>query len=508
MSTCRFAQRVARVRNDARLNEEVDPAVIIRQLKTRVATLEEELATLKGDVVRACVVCRVSCVGEARQGDTHAFLTGCCLSVMCWPSTSQKEGAELKDYEIDKLRQRCVDYVNDADPSSHLSMGDFTYTKMKMCFEILKSVANSVGAAAAASVGAGASSAHGTVHKTTLSSRQSSGVGSNNQELENRILELEQLVMQRDNEIAIMVGMIRKENGGAAPASFKGAYVASAKEADNQADAEQKKRQSSSKAPAPAPTPVDTSFVATFRVDAAVLDDPTKAFEAFKTHYPKNDIIRENKVLLKRKYDAAKELAASVNDARNQIKHLTLAIEKLRKQQAITDEGLTDTADAASRSPAAQEAELAAESKLKDQIEACKLSYKKGFHDLSELKKEIQHIQKMLEMSRIKLQKDFDLWYQRQGRGALLTETLVAQPKGVPEKSTSQLAGAFASNVSASPTKSVSPARLAVQSKATPSLSSSASKRELNAGTGSVPSEAKKPATPRSSASVRSSTAR
>jgi len=52
VSTCRFAQRVARVKNDARLNEEVDPAIIIRQLKARVASLEEELAILKGDVVR------------------------------------------------------------------------------------------------------------------------------------------------------------------------------------------------------------------------------------------------------------------------------------------------------------------------------------------------------------------------------------------------------------------------------------------------------------------------
>jgi kinesin family protein 6/9 len=51
VSTCRFAQRVARVRNDARLNEDVDPAVIIRQLKAQVASLQEELALLKGDVV-------------------------------------------------------------------------------------------------------------------------------------------------------------------------------------------------------------------------------------------------------------------------------------------------------------------------------------------------------------------------------------------------------------------------------------------------------------------------
>lgn len=429
----------------------------------------------------------------------------------------QKEGAELKDYEIDKLRQRCLDYVNDSDPSSHLAMGEFTYTKMKMCFEILKSVANSVGAAAAASATSGGSSSltPGSARKVQSSFKASAGGSSNNnnnQELESRILELEQLVQQRDNEIAIMVGMIRKDNGGVIPESIlahQSSFQAPAKDCDNQADGHQKK-QHSSKAPQ---LPVDTSFAATFRVEPAILDDPTKAFEAFKAHYPKNDVIRENKVLLKQKYDAAKELATSVNDARNQIKNLTLQIEKLRKQQAITDEGLTDT-DAKSSSPAAQEAELAAESKLKDKIEQFKLSYKQGFHELSELKKEIQHIQKMLEMSRIKLQKDFDLWYQRQGKGALLTETLVAQPKIASDES-SRIAGAVsvdnnrkAPSSAAGPGRSVSPARSDVQAKS--SLASSTNKRDLG-NPAHASTEMKKPATPRSStstASIRSSTAR
>ncbi|RHZ26838.1 hypothetical protein DYB26_001618 [Aphanomyces astaci] len=58
-------------------------------------------------------------------------------------------------------------------------------------------------------------------------------------------------------------------------------------------------------------------------------------------------------------------------------------------------------------------------------IDAHKRAYKVGFNQLNDLKKEIQHVQKMLEMGRLKLQKDFDGWYQAQGRGHLVTETLV-----------------------------------------------------------------------------------
>jgi hypothetical protein len=52
------------VRNDARLNEEVDPQVIIRQLKAQVASLTEELAIARGDVVRVVYFIRERWGGE------------------------------------------------------------------------------------------------------------------------------------------------------------------------------------------------------------------------------------------------------------------------------------------------------------------------------------------------------------------------------------------------------------------------------------------------------------
>lgn len=423
MSTCRFAQRVARVKNDARLNEEVDPAVIIRQLKARVATLEEELATLKGDVVR----------------DSPQFMS-LSIPVLTLEEllVDQNEGAELKDYEIDKLRQKCLNFVNDSEPSAHLSMGEFTYTKMKACFDILKSMANAAGAAAASGGGGGSSSSGGGSGIPGAPSGVkliSAGNGGNNQEMEQRVHELEQLVQQRDNEIAIMVNMIRKEHGATIPAELLSRGTT--EYASNQDEHHQKPRKKQS---APAATKPPGDYASTFVVDPAILEDPAKAFEAFKAQYPKNDAIRDNKIALKRKYDAAKALASEVNEARNQIKALTLKIEKLRKQQAIADEGLIDeggdSGDASSAAAAKARAEAeAAEQKLKDQIDGHKVAYKKGFNELSELKKEIQHIQKMLEMGRIKLQKDFDLWYQRQGKGALLTETLLAaQAKPEPTR--------------------------------------------------------------------------
>ncbi|KAL3665129.1 hypothetical protein V7S43_009761 [Phytophthora oleae] len=403
VSTCRFAQRVARVKNDARLNEEVDPAVIIRQLKARVATLEEEIAILKGDV---------------------------------------NEGAELKDYEMDKLRQKCLDFVNDSEPSAHLSMGEFTYTKMKACFDILKSMANTAGAAAASGdTGVpGGSVAPGV-------KLISAGTGGNNQELEQRVNELEQLVQQRDNEIAIMVNMIRKKNDGAVPAELLSRdFVEYTSNQDEHRGAKPQKQ--------PVKQPGD--YASTLVVDPAILEDPAKAFEAFKAQYPKNDAIRDNKIALKRKYDTAKALASEVNDARNQIKALTLKIDKLRKQQAIADEGLLDAGgECLDAKVAAARVEFdASEQKLKEEIDTHKVAYKKGFNELSELKKEIQHIQKMLEMGRIKLQKDFDLWYQRQGKGALLTETLLAQGK----PGGNQYGGKHRSEMPV-PVKSVSPER-------------------------------------------------
>ncbi|BFZ05212.1 hypothetical protein BsWGS_08251 [Bradybaena similaris] len=47
ISTCRFSQRVARIANNARRNEEVDDKTVIKRLKHKVANLEHELSVLR-----------------------------------------------------------------------------------------------------------------------------------------------------------------------------------------------------------------------------------------------------------------------------------------------------------------------------------------------------------------------------------------------------------------------------------------------------------------------------
>lgn len=49
ISTCRFAQRVAMIKNDVMVNEELDPKLLIARLKKEVQQLKEELAMATGE---------------------------------------------------------------------------------------------------------------------------------------------------------------------------------------------------------------------------------------------------------------------------------------------------------------------------------------------------------------------------------------------------------------------------------------------------------------------------
>lgn len=52
IATCKFAQRVALIKNNIQRNETVDPAIIIARLKKENAQLKAELALLKGEDVK------------------------------------------------------------------------------------------------------------------------------------------------------------------------------------------------------------------------------------------------------------------------------------------------------------------------------------------------------------------------------------------------------------------------------------------------------------------------
>lgn len=50
ISTCRFAQSVAAIKNYAKVNEEMDPKLLINRLKAQIRELKEEIKILRGDV--------------------------------------------------------------------------------------------------------------------------------------------------------------------------------------------------------------------------------------------------------------------------------------------------------------------------------------------------------------------------------------------------------------------------------------------------------------------------
>lgn len=115
MSTCRFAQRVAMVSNAVKVNEEVDPQLVIRRLKKEVVELREEIALLRG---------------------------------------ADEEEAEISDETAKHLRELVAAYVGDAAPDATLSVGPHM-GKIRLCFQYLKELAISGAGADAAGGGRG-----------------------------------------------------------------------------------------------------------------------------------------------------------------------------------------------------------------------------------------------------------------------------------------------------------------------------------------------------------------
>ena len=221
VSTCRFAQRVARVKNDAHLNEELDPSVVIKRLKGEIASLKEEIAFLKGEA---------------------------------------GEGQELTDRDKALLKQKCIDFVNDRDPESCLSVGELTYTRIRACFQYLKECAVE---------GGGNNEVEGSGN-----GNGSSGLG--NKELEDKINELETRLQQRNNEIAILVNMVKQ--GKNVPTSTLESFETTGKELEPQKESNNVAQVNKPKYE--------------IQIDPQILDDPEKAFEAFSNQYPKNHVSR------------------------------------------------------------------------------------------------------------------------------------------------------------------------------------------------------------------------
>jgi kinesin family protein 6/9 len=160
LSTCKFAQRVARIENNAVINEEQDPAQMIRRLKNEVLNLREEVSYLKG---------------ESGEGEILTSL----------------EQEEL----VNKVRIYCEDA---SDETAVLNLGTLTLTKIKAAFVAFRALYR-----------------HRSPNGITSSERASAvNVDTNssnvNADLERQVRDLRELLLQRDSEINILVNMVKK----------------------------------------------------------------------------------------------------------------------------------------------------------------------------------------------------------------------------------------------------------------------------------------------------------
>eukprot|EP00602_Paraphysomonas_sp_CaronLab_P007215 CAMPEP_0185034954 /NCGR_PEP_ID=MMETSP1103-20130426/25460_1 /TAXON_ID=36769 /ORGANISM="Paraphysomonas bandaiensis, Strain Caron Lab Isolate" /LENGTH=758 /DNA_ID=CAMNT_0027571817 /DNA_START=185 /DNA_END=2461 /DNA_ORIENTATION=+ len=386
LSTCRFAQRVSLIKNKATINEGSDPELVIKRLKNEVLTLREEIAFLKG---------------EAGEGD----------------ALTPQAAEELKE----KIRQYC----DDTDPLCILNIGELTITKIKDAFAIFK---NLVLEARQSSKGGGWGDGAG---EAAEKDREQSG---DTAELLQQIKDLKSCLLQRDNEIAILVNMVKKERsaassgGGMVLGEEKAARADEGRYIDDDRVSEVSAKGSSSGSGRGAGgrgrggggimTAEEREALRSEKIikrhlygvpppeDKAIFDDMSACFEYFRANCELRDSIEENKTILKEKMKEAQSHGERANQSRNTITYLKNSIESIRREHAL--QKMTDGADGKDEDGEEMSAE---ENTYRRAIEQEKAVYRESFEKLRVLKPEIEHIRKILEKGRATLQNQFDTWY-------------------------------------------------------------------------------------------------
>ena len=407
LSTCRFAQRVSMIKNKATINEDLDPSVIIKRLKSEVLTLREEVAYLKG---------------------------------------TAGEGDDLTPNQIEELKVQIRTFCDDNDPRSLLNIGSLSLTKLKESFGIFKSFVRDGG-------GTG---------------RGGGGGGGGSDEYAGQIEDLKACLLQRDNEIAILVNMVKKgkqagggggmsmgsslnaNNAIAAGNQYGGEPALTSRSAGNDSKTLRSKSNghmvddesfnsgfgpggkdrsgaptsapgagpgASKKVPEPPVVQVkDTRdkiierhlFGIAPPDNRGMLEEAPDSFKYFSTKSPLSQSIEENKRILKAKMEEAKLMGERGSRSRDAIHFLKSSIEKLRREKLNVNDIYDgkDGDDGGSENESDRE-----EESYRRAIEQEKTVFKESFEKIRTLKPEIEHVRKLLEKCRNNLQVQFDQWY-------------------------------------------------------------------------------------------------
>uniref|UniRef100_A0A2K5I4P2 Kinesin-like protein n=1 Tax=Colobus angolensis palliatus TaxID=336983 RepID=A0A2K5I4P2_COLAP len=285
ISTCRFAQRVALIKNEAVLNEEIDPRLMIKRLQKEIQELKDELAMVTGE---------------------------------------QRTEA-LTEAELLQLEKLVTSFLEDQDPESRLEVGA-DMRKVHHCFHHLKKLLNDKKIFG-----------NNTVSNTVSSESKDQDCQEPLKEEEYR--KLRDILKQRDNEISILSEVMKK---------------------------------------------LPLSWFERCKQEEMSLGRQ-EAFEIFKRDHADSVTIDDNKQILKQRFSEAKALGESINEARSKIGISgNMAVPLMPDQQ---------------------------EEKLRSQLEEEKRRYKTMFTRLKALKVEIEHLQLLMDKAKVKLQKEFEVWW-------------------------------------------------------------------------------------------------
>uniref|UniRef100_W5NKR9 Kinesin-like protein n=1 Tax=Lepisosteus oculatus TaxID=7918 RepID=W5NKR9_LEPOC len=362
ISTCRFAQRVALIKNEALLNEELDPALMILRLKKEIQSLREELAMV---------------TGEQRTD-------------------------QLTEDDFHMLQEKVALFLQDSDPEAALDLGP-DLRKIQHCFRLLKGMVTEQQC----------NQGRGDEHPSSLHQADQK-----DQDCPTpmEMKRLRELLQQRDNEITILVNMLKREKKRAQDAVSQLEFNSECYQRESQSFSEYSLQKGFSQPDADTKsvgkggkptnetllTESESLYVNVVLREVEMSLGRKEAFEIFRRDHEDRINIEDNKALLKQRFAEAKALGEQVNKARGRVNELKAQLEQRRTRRAA--HGVTGgTADPAETDPV--------EEQLRAQIEEEKKNYKATFGRLKALKTEIEHLQLLLERAKVKLQKDFEEWW-------------------------------------------------------------------------------------------------
>ncbi|XP_066451406.1 kinesin-like protein KIF6 isoform X2 [Eleutherodactylus coqui] len=164
ISTCRFAQRVALIKNEAVLNEEIDPQLMIVRLKKEIQALKDEIALITGE----------------------------------------QRTTELMPDELQRLEEQLHSFLDDKDPDGSLDVGA-DMRKIQYCFNFFKRTLHDKKTSDSR-----ATSPEIPVERPAASSARPE-----------EVKKLRDLLQQRDSEINILISMLKREKSRNQDAAYE-----------------------------------------------------------------------------------------------------------------------------------------------------------------------------------------------------------------------------------------------------------------------------------------------